>query len=95
MNSPIKYRDIPREERKRLAAEVYRRTPRLRTIRFAAVFLPILLSGLLANYFFPKSGQFLSRLSVVVVIALILCAIIWESIGHPRLKAEVEKLKNA
>jgi hypothetical protein len=94
MTTHVNYRDIPKEERKRLASEAYRRTPRLRTVRFAAVFLPILFSGLLADYIVPRNGPFLYRLAVVVVFALILSASIWETLGRPRLKVEVEKLEN-
>ena len=95
MTTHINYRDIPKEERKRLATEAYRRTPRLRAVRFAAVFLPILLSGPLSDYVVPKNGPFLPHLSVAVVFALILSASIWETLGRPRLRTEVEKLKNA
>ncbi|WP_157693928.1 hypothetical protein [Opitutus sp. GAS368] len=95
MTTHVNYRDIPKEERKRLESEAIHRTPRLRTVRFAAVFLPVLFSGLLANYIVPSNGPFLSRLAVVVVFALILGVSIWETLGRPRLKIEVEKLKNA
>lgn len=91
----VNYRDIPKEERRQLATEVFRLTPWLRTVRFAAVFLPISFSGLLADQIVPRNGPYLSRLAVVVVFALILGASIWETLGRPRLKAEVEKLKNA
>ena len=95
MNTRVNYRDIPKDERKRLATEVYRLTPRLRTIRFAAIFLPILFSGLLTDSVVPKGGPLLPRLGIRVLFSVILCAAIWETLGRPRLKSEVEKLKNA
>lgn len=95
MTTHVNYRDIPKEERNLLAAEAYRRTPRLRVVRFAAAFLPILFSRLLADYVVPRNGPYISRLAVVVAFALILSASIWETLGRPRLRAEVEQLKNA
>ena len=95
MSPYVSYRDIPKEERKRLTTEVYRLTPRLLTVRFAAVFLPILFSGLLADYIAARNGPFLSRLAIVIASTLILSALIWETLGRSRFKAEVEKLKNA
>jgi hypothetical protein len=82
MKTPLVYREIPRAERKLLAAEAYRRSKTLRMIRFAAVFLPILLGGALTQ-------------EVGVSAAVVLCFAIWESIGRPKLRAEVERLRNA
>jgi hypothetical protein len=94
MKTHIQYRDIPKAERKSLAAEAYRRSGYLRTVRFASIFIPILLGGAFANEFGP-ADQFLAQVAMSVAAALMLCLAIWESLGRPKLKAEVERLKNA
>lgn len=94
MKTPLAYREIPRAERKLLAAEAYRRSKTLRTIRFVAVFLPILLGGALTQDVGPIDNLLL-RLSISISAAVALCFVIWQSIGQPKLRAEVERLKNA
>jgi hypothetical protein len=93
MNTHIGYSDIPKEERKQLAAEVYRLNPKLRAVRFAALLAPILFSGLFTDSVLPKDTSPLLHWVVRLVFALALCAIIWESSGRLQLKAETEKLK--
>jgi len=94
MSPPVRYNDIPTEERKHLASEALRSARSLRTVQFTASFLPLLLSGSLADLVLPKGGPFLPHLGVRVIFAVILYAISWAIIVRPRLRAEVEKLKN-
>jgi hypothetical protein len=92
MEAYVRFRDIEKGERKRLAAEVMRR-PRLRAALFAAVIAPILLSGPLADSVAPR-GRPLEDIVARMVAAFLLAAIIWETFGRRRLRADVEKLKN-
>lgn len=95
MNTRVHYRDIPKAERKLLAAEVYRLTPILRIMQLAVVLFPVIFSGFLVDFIAPKSESILVRVAVVAVSAAILSTIVWGIFGRPMLKAEVEKLKNA
>jgi hypothetical protein len=95
MNTHIRYAEIPKEERKQLEAEAYRQSPKLRTVRFAALLLPVALSIAPTDHFTPPDSSLFVHLVIRVACALVLSAMIWETIGRPKLKAEVEKLKNA
>jgi hypothetical protein len=94
MTTYVRFRDIEKGERKRLSAEASRQ-PHLRAALFAAIFVPLLLSGPLADYVAPMGSLSLAHFGARLVAALILAAIIWEIFGRRRLKADVEKLKNA
>lgn len=89
-----KYSDIPRDERKRLAVVAYRQS-RVRTLLFAAIFIPMLFSKTIADYVVPQSSSLLAHFGVTLGISLIFTAVIWESVGRGLLKAEIVKLKNA
>jgi hypothetical protein len=91
----ISYRDIPKEERKRLATKAFDLTPRLRNLQFVSVVVPMVVSGVITDSIVPKHDAFMSRLGVCVLIALVLCAIVQQFFVQPRLKAAIEKLKNA
>jgi hypothetical protein len=93
MKTYVHFRDIEKAERKRLAAEAVRE-PRLRATLFAAIVVPSLLSGPLANCVVQGGGP-LARVSARFVAALVLAALIWEVFGRHRFRAAVEKLKNA
>ena len=94
MKTYIYYRDIDKGERKRLAMEASKQ-PRLRVILFVSILIPLLLSGVLADSIVSKNGPFWEHLVVRLVSALILAGIIWEIFGRRRLRADIEKLKNA
>ena len=72
----------------------YHKKPKLRVVRFAALLVPMMFSGLLTDYVVSKDGPFLLRLGFHVLFAVGLCVIVWELFGRPKLQAEVEKLKN-
>ena len=95
MNSRVNFRDIPKEESKRLAAEVFRQNPKLRIIQWVGVVVPIVVSAELTSSIVSKDGPFLLRLAISVSIAVALCAVIQEVFVRPRLKVEIERLKNA
>ena len=95
MNMHISYTDIPKDERRKLGVEAFRQAPHLRVVLFAAVFISILFSSFVADYGLSKSVPFLDRLGFVVICAPIMSVIIWTILGRRRLKAEVERLKNA
>lgn len=94
MKAHIPYREIPKTERKALAVEAYRLSPYLRTVRFIAFLIPMVLAAVLSRGVSP--GNDLSGSLVVTVLpALVLSAIIWEIFGRPRLRTEIERIKNA
>jgi hypothetical protein len=95
MNPSISYSDISKEERKQLAAEAYRRNPALRAIRFASIFVPILVSGSFANYVAPSGDLSFLRLGAAIAGAVLVNVLIWEAFGRRRLRVEIEKLKRA
>ena len=94
MKSHMSYREIPKAERKLLASEAYRNSRALRTIRFATVFMPIFVGGALAKEFAP-ADNFAMSLLAAVGFASVICAAIWEILGRPKLRSEIERLKNA
>jgi hypothetical protein len=93
MNAYVTYADIPRAERKQLAAEAYRQTASLRRILFGLLFGAVVCAGPLFNLVLPKLG-FLPDFGVRVAGSVMLYAIAWEVFGRRRLEAAVEKLKN-
>ena len=95
MTPHVTYRDIPRAERKRFAAEVFRLNPRLRNIQLAGVVIPVAISVVVTDSIASKGSPFLLRLGISISTALILCALVQELVVRPRLKTAIEKLKNA
>jgi hypothetical protein len=95
MNMHINYADIPKEERKRLGTKAFHETPQLRVVLFTAFFISFLFSSFFADSVLSKSVPFLDRLGFVAICTSILSVIIWTTFGRRRLKAEVERLRNA
>jgi hypothetical protein len=95
MTAHVTYGEIPKEERKHLADEAYRQTPRLRVVRFAALLIALLFSNLVTDGLVGKGSAFLPRLGVHIAAALVIYGAIWELVGRRQLKAAIEKLKNA
>lgn len=77
-----------------LAADAFRASPHLRTIRSIAFFVPFVLAAGLARAFPPGKDLALS-LGVTLPSALLLSALIWALFGRPRLVAEIERMKIA
>ena len=94
MKTHTTYREILKEERKALAVEAYRVSPNLRMIRFMAWFIPFVFAAALSREF-PPGKDLVVSFGVTVPSALILSVLIWEVFGRPRLRAEVERIKNA
>ena len=93
MTSYISYRDIPKGERKRLAKEALR-LPRIRAIWIPSFFVILLVAGLITDRIVPRQAM-LAHLVVDVAIAMTLYAICYALLIGPRLKIEIEKLRNA
>lgn len=94
MKTRIEYRDIPKAERKSLAVEAIRQSKALRMIQYASIMIPIMLGGAVAKEF-VLPHHFFERLGITVGAALLVSLLIWESLGRPKLRAEIERLKNS
>ena len=106
MLAQVSYAEIPKDEKKRLAAEAFRLTPGLRKLRLLAVFVSAFVSSLVSGAigdrlisrrapFESITAAFVAQWLIALAVALILYAILWESFGRHRLKAAIKKLKNA
>jgi len=93
MKSRIPYSEIAKAERRALAAEAYRTSPTLRRVRFLAFFIPFMFAAALSREL-ALGKDIQSRLVVTLPSAGILCVLIWEVFGRPRLRAEIERIKN-
>jgi len=94
MTTQVSHSDIPKAEMKRLEAEVYRRSSKLRAVRFAAFLVPLLAYVSLAREVVLRNEP-LPRLLVCLPFAAALSWIIWRLFGRPALRVEVERLRNA
>jgi hypothetical protein len=88
------YADISVQERKRLAVVAYR-CPGIRNSVFAAVLLPILFSGPIADGLAPHGISFIAHFGIRLAVGLVFSAVLWESFGRRRLKCEIVRLKNS
>ena len=89
----ISYQDIPKEERKRLEAVIFRR-PKPHAI-FSVFFVFVMFgSRCVANALVLKGRPFWLHLTVDFVVAGCLSALIALLLFRPLLKREVEKAKN-
>jgi hypothetical protein len=94
MKAYVTYQEIEKGERKRLVAEVSRQ-PWSRGILFLSIFIPLLVSGTIADSLSPAKRPSFEYFGIRFASAVILAALFWESFGRRRLKQEVEKIKNA
>jgi hypothetical protein len=95
MNPYIAYPQIPSDERERLCKEAYRNSKSLRTIRFTAVFASLLFSGAFTGQLLLGGWVPLTHIAIRIAASLVICGAIWGIFGQPKLRAAVEKLKNA
>lgn len=93
-NVPVRYEDIPKAERRRLATEVYRSSRSLKVITLLAILMPVLLVAPLGRSFIPKDVSREARLGIQILATVVLCVSFMELVARPKLRAEVEKLKN-
>ena len=94
MTAKIDYGDIPKEERKRLAA-VIRGRPTYRAMVVAGVVLAIVFSRDIADRIVPTKESFWLHFTVDILVAGCLAGLVTLLLIRPFLKREIEKAKNA
>jgi len=94
MTTHVSYRDIPKVEKKRLEEVTYRRSSKLRTVRFAAFFIPFLIYVSFSREVVSADEPF-RRLLICLPFVAALSWVIWRLFGRTALRVEVERLKNA
>jgi hypothetical protein len=94
MKTFVSYPEIPATERKALAVQAYRRSRPLRAIKFTAFLLPFF-CYLAFSEEFARGASIPVRMLVGLAPALVLSLLIWEIWGRPKLRAEIERIKNA
>ena len=98
MKTILTYGEIPASERNQLRKEALSKSKTLRALNFAAFLVPYILSVLLIEYILPMGPSLLRvgiRLGVQLLVGLALCALFVRLFVQPRLRAEIEKLKNS
>jgi hypothetical protein len=89
----VAYREIEKQERKRLAAEAMRQ-PRLRTLSFISIFTAILISRPIGNLAMPAHAGLMEHIGIRVLCAVVVAGLAG-SFASWHLRREVEKLKNS
>lgn len=99
MATAIRYRDIPKEERRRLGAEVYRRNKwKIRALYLACVFVPLLVYQDIAATLLPRKSHLDQSVAgglVAAALAATLCVATLVFVIRPLIQRQVVKARNA
>jgi hypothetical protein len=93
MTTRISYREIPKEERKRLAKEAYRK-PAFLMIKFAAILAAMICGDYVANKMVAERYS-LQNFFIAAIVAICVAVVIKLMLFDPLIRREVEKTKNA
>lgn len=94
MQTPIKYSDIPVEERKRLSAIAFQK-PQVFASFFVATMVPTLCVDMFGMHHIPTGVSLLVRFGMIFGMVGLSTALILVALTLPLLRAEIEKLRNA
>lgn len=94
MPSYVQYREIPKPERKQLAAEVRHTSRRVRNTTAAIVVVSIIAGTNLGYFIVPKPASWAIQLISGVLCAVIVFWLLWQAFGAALLRKEVERKRN-